>query len=178
MSRPLYDTEHTQSQFFFKEQSDYYPPEDAPILVALDLQTPANVGSFIRLAGNMGCKKLLFTGKQADYNTAKIKRTATTAFNQVDWQFVEHRQWHQHIPEDYQIVAVETTAEATSVFSADLKGKFAFVLGNERYGIDKESLEHCAGHLYIPLPGKVKSLNVVQAATVVLFEWLRANLHK
>jgi tRNA G18 (ribose-2'-O)-methylase SpoU len=73
-------------------------------------------------------------------------------------------------------VAVETIAEATSIFETKLIGKYAFVLGNERYGIDNKSLKSCQATVYIPMPGIVKSMNVVQAANVVLFEWLRQNM--
>lgn len=176
MTKIHYDNKNTHSQFYFKDQKDYYDPALAPILVALDLQTPMNIGAMIRLAGNIGCRKLIFTGNQQHFRADKIRRTATSAYGHVDWEFCEHHFWKEKIPDDYHIVAVETTANAASVFDAQLKGKFAFVLGNERFGIDDKSLEMCEGAIYIPMPGIVKSMNVVQAANVVLFEWLRANL--
>jgi len=176
MSDITYDNSGTLSQHYFDNQSELYNSDIAPIIIALDLRTPMNIGGIIRLAGNLGCRKVLFTGDENHFRTAKIRRTATTGYGHVDWEFCEHHQWQEKIPSDYQIVAVETIAEATSIFEAKLIGKYAFVVGNERYGIDEKSLESCKSAVYIPMPGIVKSMNVVQAANVVLFEWLRQNI--
>jgi len=176
MSNINYDNSDTLSQHYFDNKAELYSSEIAPIIIALDLRTPMNIGGIIRLAGNLGCRKVLFTGDQDHFRTAKIRRTATTGFGHVDWEFCEHHQWQEKVPADYQIVAVETIAEATSIFQTKLIGKYAFVVGNERYGIDQKSLKSCASAVYIPMPGIVKSMNVVQAANVVLFEWLRQNI--
>ncbi len=176
MSDITYDNSSTLSQNFFDSKAEFYNPEDAPFLIALDLRTPMNIGGIIRLAGNIGCRKVLFTGDEGHFKSAKIRRTATTGFGHVDWEFCEHHKWHHKIPNDYQIIAVETIESASSIFKTPLKGKFAFVLGNERYGIDEKSMEYCEKAVYIPMPGIVKSMNVVQAANVVIFEWFRQNI--
>jgi tRNA G18 (ribose-2'-O)-methylase SpoU len=176
MSEINYDNSSTLSQHYFDDKSEIYNPDHAPIIIALDLRTPMNIGGIIRLAGNLGCRKVLFTGDESHFRTAKIRRTATTGYGHVDWEFCEHHQWQHKVPNDYTIVAVETVAEATSIFETKLIGKYAFVVGNERYGIDDKSLESCQSAVYIPMPGIVKSMNVVQAANVVLFEWLRQNI--
>ena len=176
MSGITYDNSETLSQHYFDDTADLYSSDIAPIIIALDLRSPMNIGGMIRLAGNMGCRKVLFTGDENHFRTAKIRRTATTGFGHVDWEFCEHHEWQKKIPEDYQIVAVETIASATSIFKTKLIGKYAFVVGNERYGIDKKSLESSHSAVYIPMPGIVKSMNVVQATNVVLFEWLRQNI--
>ena len=171
-----YDNSSTLSQHFFDDKGNSYDEGIAPILIALDLRTPMNIGGIIRLAGNLGCKKVLFTGDESHFRTAKIKRTATTGYGHVNWKFCNHHEWQNEIPDDYTIVAIETVEKAKSVFESKMIGKFAFVVGNERYGIDEKSLESCHSAVYIPMPGIVKSMNVVQAANVVLFEWLRQNI--
>ena len=176
MSRIAYDNSNTLSQHYFDSNSEFYDENNAPIIIAIDLRTPMNIGGIIRLAGNLGCRKVLFTGDENQFRTAKIRRTATTGFGHVDWEFCEHYKWQEKIPQDYQIIAVETVKNATSIFNTKLIGKFAFVVGNERYGIDDKNLESCESAVYIPMPGIVKSMNVVQAANVVLFEWLRQNI--
>ena len=176
MSDIIYDYTNTLSQHYFENMSAMYDKDIAPIIVALDLRTPMNIGGIIRLAGNIGCRKVLFTGDQNHFRKEKIRRTATTGYGHVDWGFCEHNQWQDKIPKDYRIIAVETTKEATSIFETKMLGKIAFIVGNERYGIDKKSLESCESAVYIPMPGIVKSMNVIQAANVALFEWLRQNI--
>jgi len=171
-----YDNSNTLSQYYFDNKKPLYDENIAPIIIALDLRTPMNIGGIIRLAGNIGCRKVIFTGDENHFRSAKIRRTATTGYGHVDWKFCEHHQWQNMIPKDYKIVAVETVKEASSIFKTELMGKHAFVVGNERYGIDEKILEDCDAAVYIPMPGIVKSMNVVQAANVVLFEWLRQNM--
>ena len=60
---------------------------------------------------------------------------------------------------------------------ANLKGKIAIVLGNEHDGVSRLVLEHCDMYAKLPLEGEVASLNVAQAATAVMYEWLRQNIH-
>ena len=63
------------------------------------------------------------------------------------------------------------------VWNANLKGKIAIVLGNEHDGVSRLVLEHCDMYAKLPLEGEVASLNVAQAATAVMYEWLRQNIH-
>ena len=42
-------------------------------------------------------------------------------------------------------------------------------------GVSRLVLEHCDMYAKLPLEGEVASLNVAQAATAVMYEWLRQN---
>lgn len=72
----------------------------------------------------------------------------------------------------YKIVAA-TEKSSTPLWSGDLKGRVAIVMGNEEKGISKESLKLCDQQLAIPLQGEISSLNVSVAAGILIFEVLR-----
>jgi TrmH family RNA methyltransferase len=142
----------------------------------MGIRTPENIGGLIRLAGNIGCRKVIIVSDEENHKLAKIKKTATTAFNKVDWEIVSPTEWYRLIPTDYQIIALETTPKSELIYHSKLEKKTAIIVGDERFGIDLQTLELCHKHLYIPMTGSVKSLNVVQAATVALFELVRQSL--
>jgi len=61
----------------------------------------------------------------------------------------------------------------TSLYSIDLKGNVALVLGGEADGMRRLTRENCDGLVKIPMPGDIESLNVSVAAGVSLFEAVR-----
>lgn len=171
------EIEQTSSQkFFTTNKTEAWKNEVAPIIVGIGIRNPANIGGLIRLAGAVGCKELLLTGSESDFKISKIKKTATTGFNKVDWKFVDIESWEKHIPEDYEIIALETTANSETIYKQSIKSKTAIVVGDERFGIDLKNIAKCNKVVYIPLNGPVSSLNVVQAASIALFEILRQEI--
>lgn len=60
-----------------------------------------------------------------------------------------------------------------SVWDAPLEGRIAIVMGSEGEGISRLLLEKCDFTCALPQRGRIESLNVAQAATVMAYEWLR-----
>ena len=59
---------------------------------------------------------------------------------------------------------------------ADLKGRLAFVMGNEANGVSPALLAEADKRVFIPMQGRADSLNVAMAAGIVMFEALRQKL--
>ncbi len=172
--KPDINIEHTSSQSFF-ENIDYqlWSKDDAPILVGIGIRAPENIGAMIRLAGNVGCRKVLFVDEEENHNLQKVKKVATTAYKKVDWQFVKYREWKSFIPSDYTFIAMETTSDSELIYNVSWPDKTVFIVGDERYGIDMDTLSVSDKKVYVPMIGSVKSLNVVQASAIGLFELVR-----
>lgn len=62
------------------------------------------------------------------------------------------------------------------VWSAPLAGRVALVMGSEGEGISRLVLEKCDFTCKLPQRGRVESLNVAQACTVMCYEWLRREM--
>lgn len=62
------------------------------------------------------------------------------------------------------------------VWSAPLAGRVALVMGSEGEGISRLVLEKCDIACKLPQRGRVESLNVAQACTVMCYEWLRREM--
>lgn len=160
------------SKYLFADNSNL-DISNAPIIVGYHLRTPENLGNIIRLADNTGCKKVLFVIDNENLRTSKIKKTAASSFDKVDWSFCTQDELKNQIPKDYSWVAVETTSDSKNIFNTKLPKKAVFVVGNEIHGVHTSMLELCNEIVHIPLAGKNTSMNVSHALAVALFEWQR-----
>jgi TrmH family RNA methyltransferase len=62
---------------------------------------------------------------------------------------------------------------ATSLYDVDLRGKVAWLFGNEGAGLSPDAKGIATTHVRIPMPGQAESLNVAAAAAICLFEQVR-----
>ena len=60
-----------------------------------------------------------------------------------------------------------------NIYTADLKGALAIVMGSEGSGMRRLTREACDFLVNIPMLGRVESLNVSVATGVILYEALR-----
>jgi len=70
-------------------------------------------------------------------------------------------------------VAGASASAATLAWDAPLGGRLVLVMGSEGTGLSRLVEQACDFLVRLPVVGKVGSLNVAQAATVLAFEWAR-----
>ena len=165
------------SKYIFSNQE--LPPDYChPIIIAYSLKTPENIGNIIRLADNFGCDKVLFIDCKDDIRLSKIKKTASSSYKSVNWEFCTESELDEKIPADYKWIAVETTSDSQNIYKTILPNKIAFIVGNEVSGVSDELLNKCKSIVHIPIYGNNTSLNVSHALAISLFEWQRQILCK
>ena len=150
-----------------------YEQVPRPIVIADHLMTPDNMGAMIRLADNIGASEVCFLGKEEEHRLGKVRRAAASSRDNIRWYFSEDHNLRNLVPEGKKIVAIETSDNATCIYDTQLPEDVAFIVGNERDGLDEILLSQCDMVVYIPVPGPTRSLNVSHAAAVAMFEWQR-----
>ena len=65
--------------------------------------------------------------------------------------------------------------EANSLWSLDMTGDMAIIVGNEGEGVHKHNIENSDYILSIPMDSKLESLNASVSAAIVMYEWRRQN---
>lgn len=158
---------------FFRNIDSKSPVDCDLIIIAYKLQTPENIGSIIRLAGNVGCSKVVFLNPSKSFKEFKIKRVGGRAADIIDWEIVDNENPLVFIPMGYELVALETFTSATNIYTTELPQKMVLLVGSENDGVPIDILEKCSKVVYIPLAGPVQSMNVAQATGVAVFEWVR-----
>lgn len=145
-------------------------------IIAENLRSSFNVGAIFRTAECLGASEILLCGYTPGPDDEKTARTAMGAADYVPWRRVDRAPaaCEELRREGYRIVALETAASATSLHEFKFDGRpVAFVLGNERFGIEAPTLAAADDICRIPVNGVKNSLNVGIAFGIVAFEWLR-----
>lgn len=152
--------------------------ERRPVVFVLEnLRSSFNVGSIFRLADGLAVKRICLCGytPSPDLVRGGLGKTALGSEKSVPFKTYAHTRdaLLELRAEGYHLVALETSEKATALFQTDLPDKTAFLVGNERFGVDHESLILCDKLVKLPLHGLKNSLNVATALTAAAFEWTR-----
>lgn len=144
-----------------------------PIIITDHLKTPENLGQIIRLAGNVGCAKVLAVHEGESLKLSKVQKMANVAGEVVEWYFCKKEEVLNLLPNEYILTALETAPLSENIFTCNLPQKMALIVGNESHGISDFLLQKAKIKIHIPIMGNIKSLNVSHATSVCLFEWVR-----
>ncbi len=153
-----------------------------PYCLVLDnIRSLNNIGSMFRTADAFRAGGLWLCGFTGQPPHREIYKTALGAEYSVPWQYRETTV--QALVElkamGYTLAAVEQTNRPTWLheFHPEPHGKYAFVMGNEVHGVSHEALALCDLALEIPQGGVKHSVNVANAAAIVMWEmWRNASL--
>ncbi len=145
-----------------------------PFVLLLDrVGDPGNFGTIIRTARAAGLKEIWMTKGSADPYSDKTVRSASGA--QFALAVREHGTLDEMVAllrgKGYSKIFRTAPGGGRSIFTEpDLFTKSVIVLGSEGAGAGEipDSV-----NVLIPMPGDAESLNVAQAATVILFEHVR-----
>lgn len=143
-------------------------------LVLADVRDPGNAGTLVRSAAAAGADAVVFVRGSVDPLHPKVVRSAAGALFRVPVvRAVPLAEVAETLREEnIQVVGSDAGAE-TDMYSADLTGPCALLLGNEAWGLSEEAEAFADRMVRIPMPGPVESLNVSTAGSILLFETLR-----
>lgn len=136
-------------------------------LILEDIQDPGNLGSLLRTALGAGVDVVYLSKACTDVWSPKSLRGGQGA------QF--------HLPVVTNAIITEviqqfagntyaTTLQGASLFSQDLTGAAAFIIGNEGAGLSPQTIQAANCQISIPLHPRLESLNAAAAAAICLFE--------
>lgn len=133
-----------------------------------------NIGSLFRASEAFGVEKIIFLGKDIPLTPRKINKTSRSTHLHVPHSVIEKTtELIEYLTgNDFEIIALEITDK-----SKPLKGviipvnrKIALLIGSEIAGISNELLKISDQIVHIDMFGNNSSMNVVQAASICLYE--------
>ncbi len=145
------------------------------LIVACDHITDAgNLGAIVRSAEVVGATGLLIPSRRNARVTASTYKTSAGAVVHLPIAMEPNlaRNLSRLKEEGFWVVGASEHA-GTRAWDAPLSGRIALVVGSEGKGLAALVEKTCDLLVKLPQAGKVESLNVAQAATVLAYEWMR-----
>ena len=156
-------------------------------LICENLNAPYNVGSIARTAAAYRVDHLWLTGSTPGFDQAATQKVAlgtdrfiesTAVATGVDAVAEAHAA-------GYVCIAIELATNAVPLFALEAElgplVDVCLVVGHEGHGINAKTLQVADRVAYLPLAGKVGSLNVAVAAAIAMAEirrWCWQNPHE
>ena len=135
-----------------------------------------NLGSIIRVAECAGADGVVIPANKSASVTEAVIRISAGAANHT--KVAKVPSLNAAIDKlktcGYWVYALE--ADGGSIYSADLSGSVAMVIGGEDSGVKRLTREKCDGVLSLPLLGRVNSLNASVALGIAAYEVVRCRL--
>lgn len=153
--------------------------EDA-LVVALDgVQDPRNLGAICRSAEAVGAAGVVIPGRRSAAVTPAVCKASAGAVEHLAVARVTNMERWLAGAKDAGAWVYGADAGAPGGYSdADLTGRVVLVVGGEGRGLRRLVAERCDLLVSIPLRGRVESLNVATAASVLVFEAIRQRAAK
>lgn len=148
--------------------------EDSAIVVLDCIQDPRNLGAVIRSAEAFGVHGVVIPqDRSAQISPAAAKASAGAIEYMRVAQVVNLRRALQLMKEKgFWVIGADANG-TKSLYSLDLSGPIAIVIGGEQKGLRELVKRECDFIVSIPLIGHVSSLNAAVAASIFIYEWAR-----
>lgn len=144
-------------------------------LILDGVQGPHNVGNILRTAAAYRVSHLWCTENGTGVDHPQVGRTSMGSERFFDVATVGNGPAAVSAARThgFRVLAVELCDGALPAHEADLTGDTCLVLGHEDHGVSTATLDACDGAIYLPLLGKIGSLNVATACGIACAEWAR-----
>ena len=147
-----------------------------PITLVCDhIYFQQNIGSLFRIGEALGVENIIFLGKDIPLTPRKINKTSRSTHLHLPHTIIEETSdLITFLNENnFEIISLEITSTSKPLKEVQIpeNQKIALIIGNEINGISDELLKISHQIVHINMFGKNSSMNVVQAASIALYEF-------
>ena len=148
-------------------------------IIVDNVRSVLNVGSIFRTADAFRIEKIHLCGITPTPQHREMNKTALGAQNTMPWE--HHPSVVDCVQElqkkKYRIITIEQTNESIDLydFSPKKDTKYAFVFGNELFGVNEGILPLTDSAIEIPQYGVKHSLNIAVCVGIVLWDFVSKN---
>ena len=149
--------------------------DNKQIFVCDNVQDPGNLGTIIRTAYAFGNSRLVLSGNCADlYNPKTLRASMGNIFKLPLFICDSIEDIIPDLKKSHRVFAAALHKDSVQLSDLKINKSDCFIVGNEGHGLSDRVIELCDGTVFIPMEKDAESLNVSQAATVLLWEMKKA----
>src|SRR5271166_2582062 len=140
------------------------------VLVLDQITDPHNVGAILRTAAGFAAAAVVTTARHSPEATGVLAKSASGALEYLPMVTVQNlaRALEELRERGYLLVGLDSTGDG-DLGNAALRSPLALVLGAEGKGLRQLTRATCDHVARLDLPGRIKSLNVSNAAALALY---------
>jgi RNA methyltransferase, TrmH family len=153
--------------------ADLAPGPVPLLLVAEAVEKPGNLGAMLRSADAAGVDAVIVCDPTTDVNNPNVVRSSKGTLFCVPVAEAATAETLAWLRARHIAVVAATPQAPLNYTQADLRGPVAVVVGTEKEGLTPAWLQAADVSVRIPMLGRVNSLNVATAATLLLYEAVR-----
>lgn len=145
-----------------------------PIFLILEnIYDTYNIGGLFRLADALAIEKMYICGQTEIPPNSRIKKASIGTYKVVPWVYkktaIEAIEELREKDKNTRILAVEQDKNSIPYTKADYSMPVALIVGNETFGVTKQTLTAADQIVEIPMWGINRSLNVIVSAAIVSY---------
>lgn len=162
-----------RAEFMPAKLEDIKIKENSLILVAESIEKPGNLGALMRTADGAGIDTIILANKITDYRNPNVIRASTGTIFSKKIVEADTTDVISFLKENnVEIIAADPYADKM-YYDVNMTAKTAIVVGSEAFGLSGDFKKNADTLVKIPMKGYADSLNVNQAATIILYEAVR-----
>lgn len=163
------------SEYAYASLADLCAPREGGrfVIVCDGIEDVHNLGSILRVAECAGADGVVIPKNKSAQVTGAVVRISEGAANHVRVARVPGVNYAVDELKKSGFWAYALEADGEDIYSADLTGDVALVIGGENSGVSALTRKKCDKILSLPLRGKVNSLNASVALGIAAYEALR-----
>lgn len=150
------------------------------VVITDGVEDPHNMGSIIRTAVCAGFDAIIFPSRRNSSVNATVEKSSAGAVNHIDLIMVNSLSSavDRLKDSDFWVIATDIDAKDNYYDIDYCNMNFAIVMGSEKEGISSTILKKADFKVKIPITGDFDSLNVANAASIVIYESLKQTIQK
>lgn len=151
--------------------------EDPFIIICDEIEDPHNLGAILRTAEAAGVHGVIIPKRRSASLNYTVHKTSAGAASWVKTARVPNLAAAVKQLKDNGVWIYGTDMSGESIYSTDLNGGIAFIIGSEGFGMGRLMKESCDFLVSLPMYGEVNSLNASVAAGICMYEAVRQRKH-